>query len=292
MTHAGRQATVNAALAASLASVVLWVAPPRVDFAATRLPARRLRPARLRALDELLVRRPLHLRRVQPAVLPARGARRDQAARRPERRNLDSCVHADRARYVGRADGVVDAPVCDRHRGVGADCVLPVRARARALAPRATARAFAWPARVVCGFRRADTRREPARVSVPVRDPLRDWHVAARTRDHEACDRRRGCMRLSRSVLAAFPRSGAAPLPRSRADRRACVLRRRIRLDLPGRGCAHPARPVRRVCSRLPDRLCRAVRRRRERRAGFASPQSRSPCWRSRYAVGAHGRWL
>jgi hypothetical protein len=34
MTHAGRQATLNAALAASLASVVLWVAPPGVDFAA------------------------------------------------------------------------------------------------------------------------------------------------------------------------------------------------------------------------------------------------------------------
>ena len=34
MSHAGRQATVNAALAASLASVVAWVAPPGVDFAA------------------------------------------------------------------------------------------------------------------------------------------------------------------------------------------------------------------------------------------------------------------
>jgi hypothetical protein len=34
VSHAGRQATVNAALAASLASVVAWVAPPGVDFAA------------------------------------------------------------------------------------------------------------------------------------------------------------------------------------------------------------------------------------------------------------------
>ena len=34
MSHAGRQATVNAAVAASLASVVAWVAPPGVDFAA------------------------------------------------------------------------------------------------------------------------------------------------------------------------------------------------------------------------------------------------------------------
>jgi hypothetical protein len=34
VSHAGRQATLNAALAASLASVVAWVAPPGVDFAA------------------------------------------------------------------------------------------------------------------------------------------------------------------------------------------------------------------------------------------------------------------
>ena len=34
MSHAGRQATVNAALAASLASVAAWVAPPGADFAA------------------------------------------------------------------------------------------------------------------------------------------------------------------------------------------------------------------------------------------------------------------
>jgi hypothetical protein len=34
VSQAGRQATVNAALAASLASVVAWVAPPGVDFAA------------------------------------------------------------------------------------------------------------------------------------------------------------------------------------------------------------------------------------------------------------------
>jgi hypothetical protein len=34
VSHAGRQATVNAALAASLASVVAWVAPPGADFAA------------------------------------------------------------------------------------------------------------------------------------------------------------------------------------------------------------------------------------------------------------------
>ncbi len=34
MSHAGRQATLNAALAASLASVAAWVAPPGTDFAA------------------------------------------------------------------------------------------------------------------------------------------------------------------------------------------------------------------------------------------------------------------
>ena len=98
------QTLMNAALAGSLAALIAWAGPAGHRLPGARLPAPRVPPARLRALDELLVRRPLHVRRLQPDLLPARRARRDQAARRDQRRRLGGRVHARHPPDLGRVD--------------------------------------------------------------------------------------------------------------------------------------------------------------------------------------------
>ena len=91
----------NAALAGSLAALLVVVGPPGTDFAAHVFQLNVYLKHGLRALDELLVRGPVHVRRLQPPLLPARGARRDQAARGAERRRLRGRVHARDPRRPG-----------------------------------------------------------------------------------------------------------------------------------------------------------------------------------------------
>ena len=75
-----REAVLSAAVAATAASLLVWLGPPGADLAAHVVPAHALPPARLHALEQLLVRGPLQLRHLQHALLPARGAARDPAA--------------------------------------------------------------------------------------------------------------------------------------------------------------------------------------------------------------------
>ena len=65
------------------------------------VPERPARGPRLRDLEQLLVRGPLQLRHLQPPLLPARGAVRDQAARRRERRHGGARLRASSPRGNG-----------------------------------------------------------------------------------------------------------------------------------------------------------------------------------------------
>ncbi len=76
-----------AAVAATLAAALAWLGPPGSDFAAHLYQSDLFEEPRLRSLEQLLVRRPLQLRHLQPALLPARGAPRDQAPRGREHRD-------------------------------------------------------------------------------------------------------------------------------------------------------------------------------------------------------------
>src|SRR5581483_6446196 len=67
------------------------------------LPARRLPRPRLHVLEQLLVRRPLQLRHLQPPLLPAGGGARDPAARRRDGLDGDARVRRPRLARVGRA---------------------------------------------------------------------------------------------------------------------------------------------------------------------------------------------
>ena len=126
------QTLTNAALAGSLAALIVWFGPPGTDFAAHVFQLARLPPARLRALDELLVRGPLHVRRLQPPLLPARGAGRDPAARGAQRRRVGRRVHARHPAGLGRVDRLGDPLLRRRRRRLGRLGRLPVRPRARA----------------------------------------------------------------------------------------------------------------------------------------------------------------
>ena len=67
----------------------------------SRVPAHVPDRARLRDLEQLLVRGPLLVRHLQPDLLPARRAARHPRARARVDRNRGSCVHARRAARVG-----------------------------------------------------------------------------------------------------------------------------------------------------------------------------------------------
>ena len=114
------QALTNAALAGSLAACIVWFGPPGTDFAAHVFQLARLPPPRLRALDELLVRGPLHVRRLQPPLLPARRARRDPAARRAQRAASTAAFTLVIRQAVGRVDRLGDPVLRGRRGGVGA----------------------------------------------------------------------------------------------------------------------------------------------------------------------------
>ena len=96
-----REAVAAAGVAAALAAALAWLGPPGQRFRGAPLPERRVRGPRLRDLEQLLVRRPLQLRHLQPPLLPARGPVRDQAARGRKHRHGGARVRRHRMRANG-----------------------------------------------------------------------------------------------------------------------------------------------------------------------------------------------
>ncbi len=192
----------------------------------TRLPARRLPQARLRALDELLVRRALHVRRLQPDLLPARRARRDQAARRAERRRVGRRLHARDPADVGRGDRLGDPLLRRRRRRLGRHRRVPLRPRASpSRSPRSSrSRGGGWSGSRCWRRSRSPRARSPSS-SCSSCSP-RPASRAARREIDEAGDDRGLDLRGRARDLAALPRPRPLSVPRQRAGRRARLLRR------------------------------------------------------------------
>ena len=110
---------------------------PRERSGCPRLPADGLPARRLRALEQLLVRRPLQLRHVQRPLLPARRAVRNPAARDRVDRDGRARLRGRRRPAVGAARALVEQDVRGRLGRAGHLGGVPVRARRRARAARA-----------------------------------------------------------------------------------------------------------------------------------------------------------
>ena len=95
------QTLTNAALAGSLAALIAWVGPPGTDFAAHVFQLHVYLQHGFALWTNYWYAGPLHLRRLQPDLLPAGRARRDPAARGDQRRRLGSRVHARRPPDLG-----------------------------------------------------------------------------------------------------------------------------------------------------------------------------------------------
>ncbi len=225
-----REVALVAALAAALiAACSSGSAPPGSTWRRARLPAHVPAPARLRDLEQLLVRGPLLVRHLQLPLLPACRACRDQAARRALDRDRGACVQRSScSRQWGPSRALVEPHVrrpLAGHRALGR---VPVRARgsfALLALCRAAARGGA-PGSRCCVL--LTLRGEPARVRAPRAGARRRARSAA-----EAVARRaprladRSQRRAAELVLLpAVRRAGALPVQRP-PSRPGAALRRR-----------------------------------------------------------------
>ena len=261
------QTLTNAALAGSLAALIAWFAPARHRLRRARLPAPRLPPARLRALDELLVRGPLHVRRLQRPLLPARRARRDQAARGAQRRRLDRGVHARAPPDLGRRDRLGDAVLRGRRGRVGRLGGVPLRPRARARAHRAASRSRGAGSSSSALLAALTLAASPLAFLFLLVVLAAAGVSRSRRDDRQAGRDRRVALRDRPARLAALPRPRRLPVLDRRARRRAPLLRLRRRADLARRARPDPARALPRLRRRLRARLPDPVDARRERGA-------------------------
>ena len=229
------------------------------------VPAHVPAPARLRPLEQLLVRGPLLVRHLQLHLLPARRRARDHAARDRLDRRRGARVHARRLARVGERRALLEPRVrgaLDGHRplrGVpvrardGVRAALDQRAPARPPAPlRAPALpdAAREPARVPAA--RAGARRRRARAAAAARDRRRD---RGRGRASSSCCA--GCSPGRGSSRSASPTSCRALL--------FGVLG--MAVTVAGRRRSPPLRPLRGLPRGAARRVRRAERPRLERRA-------------------------
>ena len=126
-----REALAAAGVAATLAAALAWFGPPGSDFAAHLYQSALFEDQRVRDLEQLLVRGALQLRHLQPPLLPARGAARDQAARRRQHRDGRARVRRRRRPRMGPRRTLVEPLVRRRLGGSRPLGRLPVRARHR-----------------------------------------------------------------------------------------------------------------------------------------------------------------
>ena len=237
------QTLTNAALAGSLAAVIVWFGPPGTDFAAHVFQLHVYLQPRLRALDELLVRGPLHLRRLQPHLLPARRARRDPAARGDQRRGVGRRVHARRPPDLGRVDGLGD-PVLRASS--------PPRRSSRPPSPTGSGSPSRWPpssrsragrSRSSGSSPRSRSRRARSRSSSCSSCSPPPASRATRRGDREAG--RRSPPRSARSAVLIwrlFPDHGRYPVLARRAAAALAFCALGVGAHLAGRAGADPAR--------------------------------------------------
>ena len=131
-----REAAMTTFAAGTIAAVLLWAGPPGVDLAAHAYQRTLLLAPRLRALEQLLVRRALLVRHLQLHLLPAGGGVRDQGAGPRHDLRRGARVHAARLARVGAGRPALEPDV---RRALGRDRPLgglPVRARRRPRAAR------------------------------------------------------------------------------------------------------------------------------------------------------------
>ena len=206
-----REAAITTFAAGSIAAVLLWAGPPGVDLAAHAYQRTFLLAPRVRALEQLLVRRALLVRHLQLHLLPARGAVRDQGAGARHDRRGGARLHAARLARVGAGRAALEPHLrraLGRHRPVGG---LPVRARRRTRAPRSHGDA-ARPPPALRGPRAADAAREPARVPAARGAARRRRRLDAHPRT-SASSRRSSALAvlLEVALYRIFPDSGRFP---------------------------------------------------------------------------------
>ncbi len=263
-----REALAAAGVAATLAAALAWFGPPGSDFAAHLYQSALFEDQRVRDLEQLLVRRALQLRHLQPALLPARGPARDQAARGGQRRHGRARVRGRRSPRVGPRLTLVEPLLrrrLGRRRALGC---LPVRARHRTRAPRALGPAgrAARPIRATHGAR---ARGEPGGVRPARRDPGGNRPLADAAPGRAGTPPRHADRRDRPRAAVAAPLPGRRPLPVLAAR-----VRGRLRVLWPrdpphlacGDGRSAPL-DVRRLPRGLHHRVPRALEPRREHRA-------------------------
>ena len=264
-----REALAAAGVAATLAAALAWFGPPGSDFAAHLYQSGVFEDHGFADLEQLLVRRALQLRHLQPSLLPARGPSRDQAARRRERRDGRARVRGRRGARMGPRRALVEPLLRRRVGGSRALGRLPVRARHGAGAARALGAAggTARPLRAPDGAR---ARGEPGGVRPARRDPRRasgsrGRHAGPSSRSRSARSPSRPAVELV--LLRLFPAGGRFPFSLSEFARGVRVLRPRHPAHVArahGRGAPVD---VRRLSRRLHRRVSRPVGPGREHRA-------------------------
>ncbi len=145
-------------------SAAVLVGPPGERPGRARLPAHGVRPRRLPALEQLLVRRALQLRHVQRPVLPARRAVRDQGARDHLDRDCSARVRRRRVPAMGADGPLVEQDVRRRVGWARHLSGVPVRPRDRARSARDLGSSDG-EALAVRRARGPDRRRKPACIS-------------------------------------------------------------------------------------------------------------------------------
>ena len=263
-----REALAAAGVAATLAAALAWLGPPGSDFAAHLYQSGLFEDHGFGIWNNFWYAGPLQLRHLQPPLLPARGAARDQAARGREHRDGCARVRRRRVARVGAGVALVEPLVRRRLGGRRALRRVPVRARDRARTARALGAAGGAPGAVrAADGARADS--EPGRVRAAGGDPGGDRPLAraapggARPAADDARARDRGRARAA----APLPRRRPLPVLAARVRGRVRVLRPRDRAHLARRGGRRAALDVRRLSRRLHGRLPRSVGPRREHRA-------------------------
>ena len=223
------QTVVNAAVAGSLAALLVWLGPPGTDLAGARLPARRLRPPRLLALDELLVRRPLHASSATAS-----------STTRSRRSSGSSCSPCSASTAAAAAFTLVTAQAWGESTVWATRCFAVVAAASvlTAAFPYGLGLALALVALVALArrrlvafsaARRAHLRREPARLPVPARRARRrsaSRAAGARSRSRRSRSPRSICL-VGLLLWRLFPDHGRYPFATERAARRARLLRAR-----------------------------------------------------------------
>ena len=132
-----REASARSRLGRLARSIAHLVGPPRERPGCACLPADRLHPPRVPALEQLLVRRTVRLRHVQRPLLPAGRGVRDQGARDHLDRNRRAGVRGRRLQAVGPACTLVEPDVRGR---LGAASSSRPRSRSRSASRSACSR--------------------------------------------------------------------------------------------------------------------------------------------------------